>query len=59
MTFTAPYAHIVVHHSHPGDSSDWVIDLGASYYVTMDLTALALHEPYTSSDSVIVGDGSG
>ena len=27
--------------------------------MTTDLVALAFHEPYTTSDSVIIGDGSG
>ena len=27
--------------------------------MTMDLAALALHAPYTASDGVIIGDGSG
>ena len=27
--------------------------------MTTDLVALTLHEPYTASDSVIIGDGSG
>ena len=26
--------------------------------MTMDLAALALHNPYTASNSVIIGDGS-
>ena len=37
---------------------DWVVDLGASHHVTTDLAALALHAPYTVSDSVIIDDGS-
>ena len=27
--------------------------------MTTDLTTLALHEPYTASDSVLIGDGTG
>ena len=59
QTFTAPYAHTVVPPSTLGTSMDWVVDSGASHHLTTDLAALALHAPYTASDSVIIGDGSG
>ena len=57
--FTAPYVHITVHYSTPGHPLDWVIDSGASHHVTTDLASLALHESYTTSDNVIISDGSG
>ena len=57
-TFIAPYAHTTVHPSTPSTSLDWVVESGASHHVTIDLAALALHASYTTSDSVIIGDGS-
>ena len=57
-TFIAHYAHTAVHPSTPSISLDWVVDSSASHNVTMDLDALALHEPYIASDRVIIGDGS-
>ena len=57
LTFTTPYAHTVVHCSQLGYSKDWVVDSGASYHVTLDLASLALHEHYTVSNNVIIGDG--
>ena len=58
-TFTTPYAHTIVHPSTPATFVEWVVDLGASHYVTINLAALALHAPYNASNSVIVGDGLG
>ena len=58
-TFTAPYAHIAIHYSNPGNSLDWVVDSSASHHVTMDLATLALYEPYTTSNNVLIGDGTG
>ena len=57
-TFTAPYANTIVHPSTPDTSLDWVVNSGASYKVTTNLAALALHASYTASNSVIIGDGS-
>ena len=57
--FTVPYAHITVHASSPSTSLDWVVDSDASHHVNMDLAALALYAPYTTSNSVIISDGSG
>ena len=57
LTFTAPYAHIAVHYSNTSNSQDWVLDSSASHNVTMDLATLVLHELYTTSDNVIIGDG--
>ena len=59
LTFTAPYAYTVFHYSTLGNPLDWLVDLGSSHYVTTDLAALALHESYTTSDSVIIGNGLG
>ena len=59
LTFTAPYAPTSIHYSNPGNSSDWFVDSGASHHGTMDLAHLVLHEPYTASDSVLIGDGKG
>ena len=58
-TFAASYAHTTIHYPTPGTSLDWVVDSGTSHHVTSDLVALTLHEPYTASDSVNIGDGSG
>ena len=45
-TFTAPYAHIVVHYSNTTNSQDWVLDSSSSHNVTIDLATLVLHELY-------------
>ena len=58
-TFTTPYAHIAVHYSNPNNSSDWVIDSGASHHVTTDLATLDLYESYIASGHVLIGDGTG
>ena len=54
------YYTICPHYStllNSASSQDWVVDSGASQHVTTDLATLALHEPYTTSDSVIISDG--
>ena len=51
LTFTVPYAHIVVHYPNFSNSSYWIVDS-----VIPDLASLALHEPYTASDNIIIGD---
>ena len=56
-TFPAPYAHIAVYYSNLDNSSDWIIDSGASHHVTMDLAILALHESYIAFDRFLIGDG--
>ena len=56
-TFTTLYAHMTIHYSNPGNSSDWVVDSSASHHVTTYLDTLTLHEPCTASDSVVIGDG--
>ena len=59
LTFTTPYAHSTIHYSNLGNSLDWVVDSCVSHHVTMDLATFALHEPYTTSNSVVIGDGIG
>ena len=58
-TLTAPYPYTKIHYFTSSHSLDWVIDSGAFHHVTTNLASLALHEPYTASDIVIIGDGSG
>ena len=41
-----------------GDTS-WFLDIGATHHLTSDLNNLTIHNPFTSSDKVIVGDGKG
>ena len=36
---------------------DWVLDFGASHHVITDLANLELHSLYTTSNNVIIGDG--
>ena len=44
---------------NPGNSSDWAVDSSDSHHVTTYLATLALCEPYTASDSVLIGDSIG
>ncbi|CAA7041119.1 unnamed protein product [Microthlaspi erraticum] len=37
----------------------WLLDSGATHHVTSDLANLALHQPYTGGEEVIIGDGNG
>lgn len=37
----------------------WVPDSGATHHITSDLSNLALHQPYTGGEEVLIGDGSG
>ena len=37
----------------------WVLDSGATHHITSDLSNLALHQPYTGGEEVLIGDGSG
>ena len=57
LTFNAPYAHTAGHYSNPDNSLDLVIDSRSSHHVTTNLATLARHEPYTSSNHVLIGDG--
>ena len=38
---------------------DLVVNSSASHHVTTNLAALAFHEPYTTFDNVLIGDGTG
>ncbi|KAK9200192.1 hypothetical protein WN944_015388 [Citrus x changshan-huyou] len=41
------------------NKSSWLLDSGASHHITTDLNNLSLHAPYTGSDDVMIGDGTG
>ena len=41
-----------------GDTS-WFLDAGATHHLISDLNNLTIHNPFTSGDKVIVGDGKG
>ena len=41
-----------------GDTS-WFLDIGAVHHLTSDLNNLTIHNPFTSGEKVIVGDGKG
>ena len=38
---------------------EWLLDSGASHHVTTDLNNMSLHSPYSGSDDIMIGDGSG
>ena len=40
-------------------SQPWILDSGATHHITSDLSNLALHQPYTGGEEVLIGDGSG
>lgn len=52
-----PRAHMAQASQHPSDA--WLLDSGATHHLTSDLHNLALHQPYSGDDSVLIGDGSG
>lgn len=37
----------------------WLLDSGATHHIASDLANLALHQPYTGGEEVIIGDGNG
>lgn len=37
--------------------SSWLLDSGASHYVTTDQSNLLTHAPYSGDDDVVIGDG--
>ncbi|PON75187.1 hypothetical protein PanWU01x14_045390 [Parasponia andersonii] len=41
------------------NSPAWLLDSGASYHVTSNLSNLSLHTPYIGSNDVMIVDGSG
>ncbi|KAG7536467.1 Integrase catalytic core [Arabidopsis suecica] len=42
----------------PYSANNWLLDSGATHHITSDLNNLALHQPYTGADDVMVADGS-
>ncbi|GMI98183.1 hypothetical protein HRI_003487600 [Hibiscus trionum] len=52
-----PQAHIAT--SSSPSSDPWLLDNGATHHITTDLQNLSLHNPYTGSNEVMIGDGSG
>lgn len=52
-----PRANLALGSPHPGN--DWLMDSGATNNMTSDLNNLALHQPYTGDDAVLIGDGLG
>lgn len=52
-----PQAHVAT--SNFSSSDPWLLDSGATYHITTDLRNLSVHNPYTSSDEVMIGNGSG
>ena len=40
-------------------SQPWILDSGVTHHITSDLNNLALHQPYTGGEKVLIGDGSG
>lgn len=52
-----PRANMAMAQSYnPGN---WILDSGATHYLTTDLSNLALHQPYTGGEDVMIADGSG
>lgn len=52
-----PRANFALASQHP--ANDWLLDSGATHHLTSDLNNVALHQPYSGDDSVLIGDGSG
>ena len=38
---------------------NWLLDFGASYYVTSNISNLSLRQPYEGPDDIIISDGTG
>ena len=45
-------------HNTTPTTLQWLLDSGASHHVTADPSNLSLYTPYTSSDDIMIGDGS-
>lgn len=43
----------------PQTQAAWLMDSGATYHMTSDLSNLVLHQPYHGDDSLFRGDDSG
>ena len=41
------------------NANNWLLDSGATYHLTSDLNNLALHQPYTGGEEVMIADGTG
>jgi hypothetical protein len=60
-----PQVHLVTSNESSTPTSNvistpsWLLDSGSSHHITADLHNLSLHTPYTSSDDVMIGDGTG
>lgn len=52
-----PRANLAIGSQDPATA--WLLDSGATHHMTSDLSNLALHQPYTGDDNVLIGDGSG
>ena len=48
-----------VAHANPYTPNQWILDSGATHYLTSDLSNLALHQPYNGGEEVAIADGSG
>lgn len=55
---TQPQAH-AAQFSATNNSTQWLLDSGASHHVTQDLSNLSLHHPYDGTEEIVIGDGSG
>ena len=51
-----PRAHYA---SNTPSHTSWLLDNGASHYVTIDLHNLSMHTPYNGLDDIMISDGSG
>ena len=53
-----PQAYFTPQQSYSQSSPNWYFDSGATSHITNDLSNLTLQQPYSSSDGVVVGNGS-
>lgn len=56
---THPPAAMYAQNTSTYSSPKWIMDSGATHHVTNDLQNLSFNTPYTGSDQLLVGDGSG